>query len=404
MLKLSKVIIVLWNLVFVLLCSQICYGATITYTYDNLNRLTKVVYGDGTTEQFTYDAAGNRLTHVITEPDTWPPTGDVAINNGNQYTSSSTVTLNLSASDSGSGVSQMRFSNDGTTWSDWEPYATSKTWALAPGSGSKTVYVQFKDNAGNISTSYTGAVVLDIDPPTGSIVINGGAAHTANPNVTLTLSATDTGSGVSQMRFSNDGTSWSGWEPYATSKPWTLASGNGIKTVYVRYQDGAGNPSGSFSDTILLTGFIMDFDGDGKADILWRHAGTGEAALWLMSGETISSSAYLPTISDMNWQIMGIGDFDGDGKADILWRHAATGEAALWLMSGETISSSAYLPTISDMNWQIMGIGDFDGDGKADILWRHAGTGEAALWLMSGETISSSAYLPTISDMNWQIM
>ena len=48
-------------LVFIVLYCQISCGATCTYTYDNLNRLTKVTYGDGTTEEFTYDAAGNRF-------------------------------------------------------------------------------------------------------------------------------------------------------------------------------------------------------------------------------------------------------------------------------------------------------------------------------------------------------
>jgi hypothetical protein len=31
---------------------------------------------------------------------------------------------------------------------------------------------------------------------------------------------------------------------------WTLSSGQGIKTVYVQYRDGAGNRSGVVTDTI----------------------------------------------------------------------------------------------------------------------------------------------------------
>jgi hypothetical protein len=42
-----------------------------------------------------------------------------------------------------------------------------------------------------------------------------------------------------------------------------------------------------------------------------------------------------------SWQIKGIGDFNGDGKADILWQHAATGTLAVWLMDGATILSNA---------------------------------------------------------------
>jgi len=41
---------------------------TIQYQYDNLSRLTRVDYGDGTVIEYTYDAVGNRETHVVTVP------------------------------------------------------------------------------------------------------------------------------------------------------------------------------------------------------------------------------------------------------------------------------------------------------------------------------------------------
>ena len=94
--------------------------------------------------------------------------------------------------------------------------------------------------------------VLDTVKPTGTIVVNSGAVYANSTSVNLTLSATDAGSGVSQMQFSNDGSSWSGWEAYNTSKAWTLTGGDGTKTVYVQYSDVAGNVSSSFTDTIIL--------------------------------------------------------------------------------------------------------------------------------------------------------
>ena len=53
------------------------------------------------------------------------------------------------------------------------------------------------------------------------------------------------------MRFSNtnNGTDWSAWEPYATSKNWSLLDGaDATRTVYVQVKDGLGNISPAFSD------------------------------------------------------------------------------------------------------------------------------------------------------------
>jgi hypothetical protein len=134
----------------------------------------------------------------------------------------------------------------------WETYAGSRAWALATGDGTKTVYVWYKDGAGNTSTSCSDTIILDTTPPSSSITINGGAAYTNTTSVTLTLSASDATSGVAQMCLSNTGTCTS-WETYATSKAWTLTSGDGTKTVYVWYKDGAGNANTSaYSDTIIL--------------------------------------------------------------------------------------------------------------------------------------------------------
>ena len=223
------------------------YGASKVWT---------LVAGDGVKTvyvQFKNNAemtSGSYTDTIIL--DTVAPTGSVLINGGAAYTNSTAVNLTLSASDAGSGVYQMRFSNDGASWSGWEAYGASKAWMLAAGDGLKTVYVQYRDTVGNGSGSYTDTIFLDTTAPTGSVLINGGAAYTNSTSVNLTLSASDAGSGIYQMRFSNDGASWSGWEAYGASKAWTLAAGDGLKTVYVQYRDTVGNGSGSYTDTIIL--------------------------------------------------------------------------------------------------------------------------------------------------------
>src|SRR3989442_302895 len=112
----------------------------------------------------------------------------------------------------------------------------------------------------------------------------------------------------------------------------------------------------------------VDFDGDGKADVLWRNLATGENYIWLMNGWTIASGGLIRTVADQAWQVKGIGDFDGDGKADILWRNSSTGENYLYSMNGLTIASEGFLRTV-DLACQVKGIGDFNGDHTAGILW-----------------------------------
>jgi type II secretory pathway pseudopilin PulG len=70
----------------------------------------------------------------------------------------------------------------------------------------------------------------------GTILIAGGAAYTTQTQVTLTLSASGS---PTEMRFSNDGATWGDKVPYDTSTIYTLTSGEGTKTVYVQFYDGA---------------------------------------------------------------------------------------------------------------------------------------------------------------------
>jgi hypothetical protein len=147
-----------------------------------------------------------------------------------------------------------------------------------------------------------------------------------------------------------------------------------------------------------------DFDGDGRADILWRNSSTGENYLYFMDGTAIANEGYLRTVADQDWQVAGIGDFDGDGKDDILWRNAASGENYLYPMDGLAIKpGEGYLRTVADASWAVAGVGDLDGDGRADIVWRNSGSGENYAYLMNGTAIANEGYLRTVADQDWQV-
>lgn len=143
-----------------------------------------------------------------------------------------------------------------------------------------------------------------------------------------------------------------------------------------------------------------DLNGDRRADLLWHNRATGQWSVWLLDGACCFSIAVLAQStlsSDPAWVVIGTPDLDGDGKADLLWYHAGSGSTAAWLMDGVAPRSTAVLATLPD--WTVIATRDFNGDGKADLLWRNAVTGQVAVWLMNGTTLISAVILP--NDPAW---
>lgn len=95
--------------------------------------------------------------------------------------------------------------------------------------------------------------VSDATSPTSpSVVINNNDQFTKSTAVSLNLSATDNVA-VTEMMISNNSSFTSAvWESYATAKNWTLETGDGLVTVYVKYRDAANNESDVKSDDIYL--------------------------------------------------------------------------------------------------------------------------------------------------------
>ncbi len=181
--------------------------------------------------------------------------------------------------------------------------------ALADGS-SHYFHVRTVDNAGNGSTAlHTGPFKIDTSPPTGTVIISNGAASTTSQSVTLTLSATDTVSGLSQMKFSNDNVNWSSPVTYSTSAAWTLTSGEGTKTVYARFSDAAGNwTAAAISDQITLAfsvtyppnpeGLTRTSASDGKVSLKWDYISSPSGVTYNLYRSETENGIFYPINSE----------------------------------------------------------------------------------------------------------
>lgn len=191
-------------------------------------------------------------------------------------------------------------------------------------------------------------VATDTTPPTGSVIINNNATYTNSTIVTLTLSATDS-NGVSQMCISNESTCpSSSWETYTTSKSWTLTAGDGTKTVYTWFKDGAGNVSIVTSDSITLAtapaapAGVTPAAGNGQATISW-DALTGAASYniyWsTTAGVTKSTGTKISGITSASYTHTGL--TNGTTYYYVVTAVDGYGESS----ESSQVSAVPYLPT-----------------------------------------------------------
>ena len=73
-----------------------------------------------------------------------------------------------------------------------------------------------------------------------------------------------------------------------------------------------------------------------------------------MNGTSCQAETWVATVPDTGYRIVATGGYDGDTKADILWRHVTRGEVWVWLMNGTTKLSENYVGTVPDTGYQVV--------------------------------------------------
>lgn len=96
------------------------------------------------------------------------------------------------------------------------------------------------------------AVERDTVPPVAEIRLDGGAPATADQTVRVTLIGTDDLSGVALMQMSVDGTTFGAFVPYTPTFLWSFSGGDGVKRLWTRVRDRAGNVSPIATASIVL--------------------------------------------------------------------------------------------------------------------------------------------------------
>ena len=249
-------------------------GATYSYSVDDTNDATPAVTGTGTITAADQQITGidvsslddGTLTLSVTLTDEAGNTGDPATDTVDKDTVAPTVTVNsLTTNDQtpqltgtvNDNTATIQVTVNGSSYS-----ATNNgdgTWTLADDTitpalleGTYDVSVAATDTAGNVGTDTTSnELVIDVTPPVSSVDPISPYWNTTG-SITITVTATDTASGVSNVtlwyRYRADNESeWSEWTYFDkdTSEPWSFdfdfPSGEGCYELYSIANDSAGN-------------------------------------------------------------------------------------------------------------------------------------------------------------------
>lgn len=134
--------------------------------------------------------------------------------------------------------------------------------------------------------------------------------------------------------------------------------------------------------TVAATG---DFNGDGKADIVWTSAAR-DIYFWTGNGTSFSSKKV--GTYPAGWKIVGAGDVDGDGRSDLLFHNASTRQFSYRIMNGTTQSRSGLIGGVGS-GYTVAATGDFNGDGKIDVVWTSSKR-DIYFWTGNGNGFSSA--------------
>jgi hypothetical protein len=147
-----------------------------------------------------------------------------------------------------------------------------------------------------------------------------------------------------------------------------------------------------------------DANNDGKPDLYWRDAGSGNVYQWLMNGTSVSTFRWSGNLPGSQWRFVGAGNVDNVNASDVVWQDDTTGAVYYWaLTNGGTIGAWSYIGSPGTA-WRASAVADLNYDSLSDIVFRNQETGENVVWFMQAGAITGFEFLPTVADQRYQII
>lgn len=197
---------------------------------------------------------------------------------------------------------------------------------------------------------------------------------------------------------------------------WYLGGAEGTTRVGSASVSGAALPAPASGWRVVATG---DFDANGWPDLLWSREADGHLQIW-----SLKNAVYQATLTpnpaqavDTNWRVVATLDFDNDGRRDLLWYNRTSGRIVFWYLDGALqrfAGRFASPPAAGDNNWTVVAAGDWGNGASAssvranDLLWRNATSGRMVMWHLdpSGTRLAGSFTSPDAPDtpLAWNVV
>jgi len=274
-----------------------------------------------------------------------PLNPSVTIEDDSTYTPTRLIKLTIDAL----GATQMQVSNQ-PLYSDevWLDFTNTMDWDLTTGEGTKFVYLNVRNDF-LIETETSDQI--EPQPLTPSIAIEHDSTHTLTRHVELAINAT----GATEIQLSN--TPFTGseqWQPFSENMVWELATGSGIKTVYLKVRNDfliEAEANDQIEPQALTPSISINSDSTyiNHRDITLSLPTTG--ALWMKLCDTLDSAGvdWQDYTNRLNWSLTA-----GDG-----WKHVYAWFRNDFFISN-MVSDSIGLDThasIASFNWSSTGSG-----------------------------------------------